>query len=143
MFESPKRPRLISLTILGLAVLGALELWKVVALTQQSALLLELQVRPDPRLRVVAALIWAFIFLCLAIALWRRKTVVRWLAPLLLAGYAAYELVLLARFAQVSIDEQRWLLYVIVAGAALLWSVWALNNSAARSYFSEEVTAVE
>jgi hypothetical protein len=143
MSESPKRPRLISLTILGLTILGVLELWKVVALTQQSALLLDLQARPDPRLRVVVALIWAAIFFWLAIALWRKKTIVHWLAPLLLAGYAAYELVLIARFAQVSIGQQRWLLYVIVAGAAILWSVWALNNSAARWYFSEEVTAVE
>jgi hypothetical protein len=142
MIEAPRRPRLISLTILGFVLLSALQLWKVVALWQQSALLLELHVRPDPRLRMVVALLWSLIFLGAAIAIWRRNEATRWLAPLLLVGYVAYELAFLALFAQVSINEQRWLLPGLVAGALLVWTIMALNNSAARSYFSEEKTAV-
>lgn len=141
MSVSPKRPRTISLVLLILLILGIIQAAKVVALTEQSALLLDLQVRPDPRLRLIAAAVWMALFWGIAIALWRRSALTCWLIPALLAVYALYELGILAFFAQVPISSDRWRLYSFFAVALVLFTYWALNRSAARSYYLEDEPA--
>lgn len=134
----PRRSFPITLVLLLLIFLGALQIARVVALSEQSALLLELQVKPDPRIRLIAAAGWTVLFWAAAIALWRRIPITRVLAPLLLVCYSLYELVVLALYAQVPISEQRWILYSIIGAVFTLFCYWALNRSAARSYYLEE-----
>lgn len=138
MSVSLKRPRTISIVLLMLVILGIIQAAKGVALREQSALLLDLQVRPDPRLRFLIAAVWMVLFWSLAIALWRKMAVTRWLTPLLLAFYALYELAILGLFAQVPISSDRWLQYTIVTVALVLFAYWALNRSAANSYYLED-----
>ena len=137
----PKRPRTISLVLLLLIILGIIQAATVVALIRQSALLLDLQVRPDPRLRLLIAAVWMVLFWSLAIALWRKKALTRWLIPLCIAFYALYELAILAVFVQVPISSDRWLQYSFFAVTLVLFAYWALNRSAAKPYFLEDGSA--
>ena len=138
MSVSPKRPRTIALVLLVLVILGIIQAAKVVALNEQSALLLDLQVRPDPRLRLLIAAVWMLLFWCLAIALWRKIVLTRWLIPLLLAFYAVYELAIIGLFAQVPINRAQWLQHTFVAFTFVLFAYWALNKSSAKSYYLED-----
>lgn len=142
MSVSPKRPRTIALVFLVLVILGIIQAAKVVALNEQSALLLDLQVRPDPRLRLLIAAIWMLLFWSLAIALWRKIVLTHWLIPLLLAFYALYELALMGLFAQVPINRARWLQHTFVAFTLVLFAYWALNKGTAKSYYLEDGPAV-
>jgi hypothetical protein len=121
-----------------MVLFGAMQAGKVVALREQTALLLDLRVSLDPRLRLVVAALWMFVFWGLAIALWRKAAVTRWLVPLLLAVHALYELVVLGIFAQVPVSEQRWIQDRLFSVLLILLSYWALNRGASRPYFSEE-----
>jgi hypothetical protein len=138
MSQSPKRPRTISLVILLMVLLGAAQAVKAVALTKQSALLLDLQVRPDPRVQLLVAAGWAIGFWIVAVLVWRKQAVTRWLAPLLLFVHRLYELAVLALFSQVPVDEQRWIQHSLVTLLLVSYTIYALNRSAARAYFSEE-----
>lgn len=143
MKDSPKRPRTIFLVIILLIFLGFIQAAKVVALNEQSALLLDLQVSPDPRLRMVIAAIWMIVFWILAVALWRKKTLTRWLVPALIALYVVYELAVLRLFAQVAISGERWFLNSFLAAALVSFAYWALNRSAAIPYYLEDEPANE
>ena len=138
MKDSPKRPRTISLVLLLLIFLGFFQAAKVVALNEQSALLLDLQVTPDPRLRMLIAAIWMVVFWVLAYALWRKIALTRWLVPALIALYAFYELAVLRLFAQVPISSERWILNSFLAIALVSLAFWALNRSAVNSYYLED-----
>jgi hypothetical protein len=141
MSASPNRPRTITLVLWLLIVLGLWQAAKAVALGEQSRLLLDLSVKPDPRLRLVIAVAWMLVFWGLAFALWRRVAATRWLIPLSLALYALYELAILGIFARVSIAEQRWIQYGLITTVSVLFAYWALNRSAAAPYYLEEKTA--
>ena len=121
--------------------LGLWQAAKAVALSEQLRLLLDLSVKPDPRIRLLFAVIWMLVFWGLALALRRRVGATRWLIPLSLALYALYELTVLGVFAQISVAEQRWIRYSLTATASVLFALWALNRSAAAPYFLEEKTA--
>jgi hypothetical protein len=121
--------------------MGIIQLATVVALSRQSALLLDLQVKPDPRLRMFMALVWTAVFWVLTIALWRKAVVTRWLIPFFLALYALYELAILGLFTQVPISSDLWLQRSLFAVARVLFTFWALNRDAAKSYFLEDKPA--
>jgi hypothetical protein len=135
MTEPPKRPRTISLVLLLLLILGFIQFATVVALSRQSALLLDLQVKPDPRLRMIIAAVWTAVYWSMAIALWRKAAVTRWLIPLFLALNALYEIAILGLFAQVPITGDQWLLYGLFAVALVIFAWWALNRGAAKAYY--------
>lgn len=138
MRDLPKRPRTITLVLLVLILLGIIQAGKVVALTQQSALLLDLQVKPDPRLLMLTAAVWMVLFWSSAFALWRKTALTRWLIPLLLAAYALYELAILGIFVRIPISMDRWIQNSICAAALVLFALWALNRSAAKTYYLED-----
>lgn len=138
MSASPKRPRTITLVLLVLILLGIVQAGKVVALAQQSALLLELQVKPDPRLQMLIAAAWMALFWGMAFALSRRIALTRWLIPLLLAVYVLYELAILGIFVRVPISRDRWIQNSVCAVALVLFAFWALNISAAKAYYLED-----
>jgi hypothetical protein len=138
MRNEPKRYRTVSLVLLLLIVLGFIQAAKVVALREQSALLLDLQVRPDPRLRMLIATVWMVVFWVLAIALWRRIALTRWLVPLIIALHVVYETAILGLFAKVSINSGRWFLYSVMAIALVSFTFWALNRRSNNTYFWED-----
>jgi hypothetical protein len=141
MTDLPKRPRTISLVLLLLVVLGAIQLATVVALSRQSALLLDLQVKPDPRLRMIIAVVWTAVFWGSAIALRHKLPATRWLIPLFLALNAFYGMAIRGLFVQVPISGDQWLLHSLFAAALILFAWWALNRDAARYYYLEDKLA--
>ena len=126
-----------------LILLGLIQAAKVVALREQSALLLDLQVSPDPRLRMFGAAVWMVVFWVLAFALWRRIALTRWLVPLVIVMHVVYELAILWLYAQVPISNERWFLYCFVTAVMVSLCAWALNRSANKFYFLEVKPAGE
>ena len=131
----PKRPRSVTITLLGVMLLGAWNAGKVFALTKQASLLLNFDVIPDPRLLLFIAGVWMALFGGAAIALWRRQRFTHWLIPLLLLLYALYELFLLGFFVRMPIDTQSWLVRILLYDLVILFAIWSLNRSKSRSYF--------
>lgn len=133
----PKRPRPVTITLLGVTLLGAWNAGKVLALTHQFSLLLNFDVNPDPRLLLLFAGVWMALFWGAAIALWRRQRFTHWLLPLLLLLYVLYELILLGFFVRIVESTQSWLVHILLYDLAILFAIWSLNRSESRSYFKE------
>ena len=136
MTAKEKRPRSVTITLLGVLLLGMWRAAQAFAMAQQVSLLLALNIRPDPRLLLVIAAGWMVLFWGSAIALWLRWPFTRWLIPLLLLLYALFELVLQGLFVPIPISGQSWLLRILLYSVAILFAVWSLNRSKARSYFA-------
>jgi len=137
MRAKPNRPRSVTITLLGVILLGVWNAGKVFALTQQYSLLLTLNVSPDPRLFLVFAASWMALFWGAAISLLRRRSLSRWLIPLLLLLYSLYELILLGLFVRIPQSGQSWLVRILLYDVAILFALWSLNRSEARYYFTE------
>lgn len=135
MTTKEKYPRSVTIMLLGVMLLGAWNAAKALAIAQQVSLMLALNLRPDPRLLLIIAAGWMVLFWGSTIALWRRQSFTQWLIPLLLILYALYELVLQGLFVQIPITGQGWLLRILLYGVALLFALWSLNRSNAKSYF--------
>ena len=136
MITKEKRPRSVTITLVGVILLGAWSAAQAFAMAQQVTLLLALNIRPDPRLLLVLAAGWMLIFWGLAIGLRRRWSFTRWLIPLLFLLYALYEFVLRGLFVRIPISGQSWLLRILLYSVAVLFAIWSLNRSKARSYFT-------
>lgn len=132
---TPKRPRPVTITLLGVMILGAWNAGQVFALTQQVSLLLNFDVNPDPRLLILLAGVWMVLFWGAAIALWRRWRFTQWLIPLLLLLYALYELLLLGFFVRIPESAQSWFARILFYILAILFAFYSLNRSDSRSYF--------
>lgn len=135
MTTEEKRPRSVTITLLGVMLFGAWNAAKAFSMAQQLSLLLALNIRPDPRLLLVIAVIWMALFWGSAIALWRRRSWVRWLIPLLLLLYALVELALQGLFVPIPISGQSWLLRFLLYDSVILFAFWSLNRSKGRAYF--------
>ena len=136
MTTKEKRPRSVTITLLGVILLGAWRAAQAFALAQQVTLLLALNIRPDPRLLLIIAVGWMVLFGGSAIALWHRWPFTRWLIPLLLLLYALYELLLQGLFVRITLSGQSWLIRILLYDVAILFAIWSLNRSKARSYFA-------
>ncbi len=130
-----KRPFTVTLTIMGVFLLGLWNLGRAAALYREQDLLLTLQVQPDPRLRLTIALVWAVIFGGLVWAVWRRRPFSQKAIPVLTAIYATYDLGLRIFSPPARLNGANWLLtgafYLII----ILFMAWALNRQAANDYF--------
>ncbi len=104
-------------------------------MAQQVHLLLALNTKPDPRLLLGISAVWTLLFWGSAVFLWLRRAYSKWLVPLLLLLYTLYELLLQGLFVQISLPAQGWLLRILLYTAAILFALWSLNRSAARSYY--------
>ncbi len=136
MTTKKKRPRSVTIMLLGVMFLGALSAAKAFAMAQQVGLLMSLSLKPDPRLLLFIAVGWMILFWGSTIALWRRRSFTRWLIPLLLILYALYELILQGLFVQIPISGQDWLIRILFYDVAILFALWSLNRRKARSYFA-------
>ncbi|MEW5985632.1 MAG: hypothetical protein AB1791_03265 [Chloroflexota bacterium] len=112
-----------------------MNVWRAYALGGQSDLLIELGASVDPRLRLVMALVWAVVWLGLAVALWRRRPFTRLALPVAWLLYVLYHLALLFFFVRSSVAQAGWLGYTLPALFILLYVTWVLNRPAARRYF--------
>ena len=139
----PKRPFTVTLTFLGVFLLGLWNLGRAAALYREQDLLLTLQVQPDPRLRLIIALVWAVIFWGLAWSVWRRRPFSQKTVPILTAIYAAYDLGLQTLSPLARLNEANWLLTGIFYLIIILFMAWALNRPTANTYFKTEDTWTE
>lgn len=129
------RPFSVTLVTWGVFILGLANAWRALALYRQSDLLLELGVSLDPRIRLFLALIWAAVFVTLAISIWRRWATARFLAPILILFYSIYELGISSLFALSSGSLSGLSVNLAMVGVAVAFTAWSLNRKVARQYF--------
>lgn len=135
----PHRPRTVTFTIGGVFLLGMWNAGRAIALAQQSQLLRTLDAQPDPRVRLVVAMVWAIVLWGLAVALRQKRPFTRRAIPIFLTIYAGYELLLWRIFAEITPgQQQQWLLMALCFLCAILVVWWALNRPAANGYFKKE-----
>lgn len=129
------RPQSVSLVVVGVFFLGWVNIYRAVGLFRQSDLQLELGVVPDPRLRMVIAIVWAIVFLVLATALWLKKPATRMLAPVLLLFYAIYRLALVGLFSKSDYSRSSLVIFTLIYTAIIMFTIWVLNRKTGRAYF--------
>jgi polyferredoxin len=134
MTTRKNRPRTVTITLLGVILLGVWNAARAFALAREADFLLSLGIRPDPRLLLVIAAAWALLFSGLALAILLKYAFTRWLVPLSILVYALYELLLQAMFVRTPVNEQSWLLRLLLSVAAVIFALWALNQRSAISY---------
>lgn len=130
------RPRSVTLVAIGVLLLGLVNIIRAVSLYRLTDLQLELGVNLDPRLRMILSIIWAVVLVVLALFLWLRKPLTRIVVPLMLAIYAVYRLAIIGIFAQSEYARSNQLVTVILYCGVILFTIWALNRRASRSYFT-------
>ena len=133
MSDKPSRPRSVTITLIGVILIGMWYAGQLFALIRQYSLLLTLNVTPDPRLRLVIAAVWMALFWGAAVALWRRKSFTSWFIPLLLSLVALYELTLLGLFVQIPESGQGWLMRILLYAALILFASWSLNRECSKA----------
>ena len=129
------RPRSVTLTGWGVLLIGLVNIWRSASLFRQLELLLELDVTPDPRLRLILSVAWSLFFCVLAVAIWRRFRMVRWVVPAGLFVFTIYRLGIFFISPADSSFDRTWL-RLAVSGAAILFSIWALNRTEAIEYLT-------
>lgn len=128
-------PRSVSLIAWALVLLGCTNLWRAVGLARQSHILAELGGSLSPTVRLSMALLWATVFAVLSSLLWQQRATARWLVPLTVLVYGAYQLGLVAFFFVSPAAQTGWqAVLVFYAGFSLL-CYWALNRRGAASFW--------
>ena len=107
------------------------------ALSLNGRTLADFGTTPSPWLRLGFASLWLILFWGAALALWRRRPIIRRAVPLLLSVYALYELGLLIFYAQAATVRQNWRVNTLFYGLIIVFSWWALNRTAVKPYFME------
>lgn len=140
---TPRRPRAVTITLWGVFLLGGWNTGRAIAIAQQMSMLLALEIIPDPRIRLIIALVWALIFFGLTIALRRGRPRTRQTIPISLLLYGLIELGLLLIFVQAPGARRSWMLNSITYGGMTAFAYWALNRLAATSYFKERTLGAQ
>ncbi len=135
--NAPIRPRSVTMTLWAVFLLGGWNGGRALAIGLNYRTLAAFQTTPAPPVRLGIALVWAFLFLGMARALWRRRPFARTAIPLFLILYALIELSSLIFFAQSPSARQSWLLNSLFYLALILFSVWGLRRTAVKNYFEE------
>ena len=134
-YRQDTRPRSVTLTGWGVLLVGLVNIWRSASLFRQLELLLELDVTPDPRLRLVIAVAWSLFFCGLTVAIWRRFRMVRFAVPAGLFIYSIYRMSIVYLSPAYSGFDRIWL-SLAVYGVAVLFSIWALNRPEAIEYLA-------
>ena len=122
-----RRPRRVQVTVLAFLLLGLWNIWRTFTLAQYSDVMQQ-GATIDPRVRLGAALFWAFVFLGLALALWQGKRLARTALPLAFLVYALYHLLLLAFFVRAPAARQGWPSLLLAYGLFLAWTIWSVRR---------------
>lgn len=137
MSAKPARPRSVTITLIGVILIGMWYAGQLFALIKQYSLLLTLNETPDPRLRLVIAAVFMVLFWGAAVALWHRKSFTAWFIPLMLAVVALYELTMLGLFVRVPESGQGWIIRIWFYAVVVLFAIWSLNRNTSKSYFDQ------
>ncbi|MDX1664677.1 MAG: hypothetical protein R3272_12865 [Candidatus Promineifilaceae bacterium] len=129
------RPRSVTITLVAVFLLGVWNVWRALVLFRSGDLLLALGVSLDPRARLMMALVWALVFIAVALGLLWRRALARWLLPLSLLLYALYNMAVLALFARSPGARAGWPFDLLLYGLALAWTGWALHRPAVTDYW--------
>ncbi len=130
------RPKIVTLLILGVFLLGIWNAGKALAIAKESHLMLALNVTLDPRIRIGIALLWVVIFGGVAGALWQKRPFSQRALPILLSIYSLIELTQQLLFAQGVNTLKIWLsggFYLILI--SVTW--WGLKRPSAQTYFGK------
>ncbi|MCO5189669.1 MAG: hypothetical protein M9918_15930 [Anaerolineae bacterium] len=132
-----KRPISVTIVIVGVLFIGAINLWRVAGLLRQMNMLLTLPLTMDPRLQLAIASGWAILSGVLGWMVWRFRPITRWLVPVALALYTIARLLQTVFFAHdMPINSAE----LILSAAIIAFSWWALNRPAATSWFQSHPT---
>jgi len=96
---------------------------------------MEFGANADPRLCAAVSLVWAIVFLGLAVALWRRRPLTRFVVPVATLLYGLNRLVAPGPCAPAARLQDGISLEVIIFMAWVLLVVLALNIASGRAYF--------
>lgn len=132
-----KRPLSVTIVIVGVLSIGAINLWRVAGLLRQMDVLLTLALTVDPCLQLAIASGWAVLFGGLGWMAWHVRPITRWLIPVALTMYAITRLLQTVFFAparQINSAE------LILSIAIIIFSWWALNRPATTAYFQANIT---
>lgn len=123
-------PRSVSFIAWALVLLGCTNLWRAVGLARQSHVLAELGGSLSPTVRLAMALLWATVFVVLSSLLWQQRAAARWLVPLTVLVYGAYQLGLIAFFFVSPAAQTGWQATLVFYLSFSLLIYWALNRHA-------------
>ena len=129
------RPGSVTITVVAVFLLGVWNVWRTLVLFRSADLLLALDMSLDPRARLIMALVWALVFLGLALGLLWRRALARWLLPLSLLLYGLYNMAVLALFVRSPAARAGWPFDLLLYGLALAWAAWALHRPAVADYW--------
>jgi energy-converting hydrogenase Eha subunit H len=115
-------------------LLGVWNFGRAAALWRQLGWIEELPLVPEPRIRLMIAFVWGFLFLASAMALRSGLPQTRILLPLLLAAYGVYEFGIIALYS----TERSAILLILSYGLMTLIASWVLIRPAARAYFQTD-----
>ncbi len=130
-----RRPSSVTLVALGGFLLGGWNLWRALVLVRRRPFLNTLDVSLDPLWRAGMALLWAVLFLAAALAVWQGRGRLRWLSPVILAGYVLSDLMVQYLFAASPLALQGWGAALVAYGLVWVALVWALYRPATRMYW--------
>ena len=133
--SAPNRPRSVTITFWSVIFLGTWNLGRAVALGQQLDLQKVLNLQPDPRLRIAAAVFFTGLFFILGWKLWRKRPFVISAIPITIFFYTLYETAVWLLFAQPPRNWSLWLLTSLILISSIIFTRWALRR-AATTYFS-------
>jgi hypothetical protein len=133
----PNRPRSVTLTLWGVFLLGGWNCGRLLSISLNYRLLTTFSTTPTPLFRLVMALVWVLLLWAAVLALWQRRPFARHIIPTILIIYAIYELGLLLIFAQAGPARSGWLANTLFYLAIIVFSYWALNRTAVKSYFRD------
>lgn len=126
----PRRPLSLTLTALGIFLLAMWNVWRALIIARQSPLLQQLGVTLDPYTRLALAGFWAVVFLLLALGLWQRRRVVRYLLPPAVFFYGILHLALWQFFASAPAARQGWFMQLALLIVATAWTTWVCLRQA-------------
>ena len=126
--SGPDRPRTVTIVILGVIFFGVWNLAKSIALWRQLTVLLSLNVQPDPRLRLILALLWALLFFSLALGLWYQRPFTRRAVPILLLLYALYDMGMWLFFQRPPLNKLSWFGVGLFYLGFITFTRWVLNR---------------
>ena len=134
-FTAPKRPRTVTITIWSVTFLGIWNFGRAIAIGQQLNLQDVLNLQPDPRLRLVVAGLFLFLFFWLAWQLWRKRPFTIQAIPFTVSWYTVYETSVWLIFAQSPRNWSLWVISSLLLIGTVLFTRWSLQR-AAQPYFS-------
>lgn len=137
------RPRSVTFLLWGVFLLGIWNALRAYVLSEQSALLRDAGVQPDPAWRISISLVWAALFILLGVALWLRKPGARPGLMVCAAIYGVYNLLLAVFIAQAPATRQSWPAGLALSVILLLYIAWALYRPANRRYWQSQDVAFD